>query len=339
MILEHKELKRSLKETMVFTGDHRIVALGGGTGLSVLLRGIKHYTSNITAIVTVADDGGGSGDIRDELGMLPPGDIRNCILALANTEPIMEKLMEYRFKEGKLKGQSFGNLLIAALNDICGSFDNAIGEISNVLAVTGNVVPVTLDKVTLFGELEDGTIIKGESQIPIKQNNSNKKIKRVFLEPYNCKAMPEAIEAIKNADAIILGPGSLYTSIIPNLIVKPIAWEIKKSKAIKIYISNIMTQQGETIGYNLYDHIRAINEHANHDIIQYVIANSGKIPEEMALHYLSENARMVEIDEECLYRNGIELIKEDFICVDNDYIRHDYYKLSQCIFELINRSL
>lgn len=336
MNLEHKGLKGFLNDTGIFTAGPRIVAIGGGTGLSTLLRGIKCYTSNIAAIVTVADDGGSSGILRHDLGMLPPGDIRNCILALANTEPIMEKLMEYRFNEGSLKGQSFGNLFIAALNDICGSFDNAIKEISNVLAVTGNVIPVTLDKVTLFAELEDGAVIKGESQIPIKQYNLNKRIKRVFLEPHNCKAMPEALEAIKNADAIILGPGSLYTSIIPNLLVKGIAREIKKSNAMKIYVCNIMTQQGETLGYSLYDHIRAINEHANQDIIEYVIANYGKIPKDMAVRYSEENAEEVVIDEENLQGKKIKLVRGNFVNIDKDYIRHDYYALARCLFQLIN---
>lgn len=336
MILENKGLKGFLNGVGIFTGGPRIVAIGGGTGLSTLLRGVKCYTSNITAIVTVADDGGGSGVLRDDLDMLPPGDIRNCILALANTEPIMEKLMEYRFKEGRLKGQSFGNLFIAALNDICGSFDNGIKEISNVLAVTGNVIPVTLDKVTLFAEFEDGTVIRGESQIPVKQQNSNKRIKRVFLKPYNCKAIPEALEAIRNADAIILGPGSLYTSVIPNLLVRGIAREIKKSNAMKIYVSNIMTQQGETLGYSLFDHIQAINEHANQDIVEYVIANCGKIPEDMAIRYSGENAKEVIIDVENLNGEGIRVVQGDFVSIDKGYIRHDYYALSNCIFQLIN---
>lgn len=335
-MLDHKGLKGFLNGAGIFSGGPRIVAIGGGTGLSTLLRGIKCYTSNITAIVTAADDGGSSGVLRNDLGMLPPGDIRNCILALSNTEPIMEKLMEYRFKEGTLKGQSFGNLFIAALNDIYGSFDNAIKQISSVLAVTGSVMPVTLDKVTLYAELEDGTIIKGESQIPIKQYSLNKKIKRVFLRPQNCIAMKETLDAIKTADAIILGPGSLYTSVIPNLLVKGIAQEIKKSKALKIYVCNIMTQQGETLGYSVYGHIQAINEHAKNDIIQYVIVNSSKIPEDMALLYSNENAKEVFIDVEKLNNKKIKLIQDDFVNIDKGLIRHNYNKLSHCIFKLIN---
>ncbi|MCQ1531564.1 gluconeogenesis factor YvcK family protein [Lutispora saccharofermentans] len=318
-------------------GGPKIVAIGGGTGLSTLLRGLKAYTSNITAIVTVADDGGGSGILRNDLGMLPPGDIRNCILALANTEPIMESLMQYRFKEGSLRGQSFGNLFIAALNDICGSFDNAIREISNVLAVTGRVVPVTLEDITLFAELDDGTIIRGESQIPIRQISSNKKIKRVYLEPAECEAMPEALKAIKEADAVIIGPGSLYTSIIPNFMVKGVAKAVHEAAAMKIYICNMMTQQGETLGYDLSDHINAINEHAGHDIIEYAIVNSGRIPEDSALRYMDEYAKAVEIDWDNIAAKGIKVVGDDFVRIDKGYVRHDYNALSKCIFTLINQ--
>lgn len=318
-------------------GGPKVVAIGGGTGLSTLLRGLKSYTSNITAIVTMADDGGSSGILRNDLGMLPPGDIRNCILALANTEPIMESLMQYRFKEGSLKGQNFGNLFIAALNDICGSFDNAVREISNVLAVTGKVIPVTLDNVTLYAELDDGTIIKGESQIPKTQVNSSKKIKRVFLEPEDCEPMEEALEAIREADAVVIGPGSLYTSIIPNFMVRNVAKTIYEAKAMKIYVGNIMTQKGETIGYKLCDHIDAINNHAKHDIIEYAIVNTGSIPEELAVKYMDEYANAVEIDWENVREKGIKTVEGNFVRIDKGYVRHDYNKLSRCIFTLLNQ--
>ncbi|SHJ30939.1 gluconeogenesis factor YvcK family protein [Lutispora thermophila] len=329
--------KKLVKNNGWAIGGPKVVAIGGGTGLSTLLRGLKAYTSNITAIVTMADDGGGSGILRNDLGMLPPGDIRNCILALANTEPIMERLMEYRFKEGSLKGQSFGNLFIAALNDICGSFDNAVKEISNVLAVTGKVMPVTLDNVTLYAELDDGTIIKGESQIPKIQISSRKRIKRVFLEPEDCKPMEEALEAIIEADAVIIGPGSLYTSIIPNFMVTDVAKTVYESKAMKIYVCNIMTQKGETIGYRLCDHIDAINEHAKHDIIEYAIVNTGSIPEELAIKYMDEYANAVEIDWENVRAKGIKTVEGDFVRVDKGYVRHDYNELSRCIFTLLSQ--
>lgn len=320
----------------IFSGGPRVVTIGGGTGLSVLLRGLKKYTSNITAIVTVSDDGGSSGMLREDMGILPPGDIRNCIVALANTEPIMEQLMQYRFKEGSLKGQSFGNLFIAALNDICGSFDGAVREVGNVLAVTGKVLPVTLENVILYAELEDGTVVKGESQIPIKQQAINKRIKQVFIRPSNCKALPEALQAIKEADAIILGPGSLYTSIIPNFLVKNIAKTVNHSAAIKIYVCNIMTQQGETIGYSLSEHLTAINGHADKLVIDYAIVNTGEIPESLIGKYETEGASPVVIDYNAVRDLNIRMVEGNFVNIENGFLRHNFNALAECIFQLIN---
>jgi uncharacterized cofD-like protein len=325
-----------LHEKGIISGGPKVVAIGGGTGLSVLLRGIKRYTSNITAIVTVSDDGGGSGVIREDMGILPPGDIRNCIVSLANTEPIMEQLMQYRFKEGSLRGQSFGNLFIAAMNDICGSFDAAVREVSSVLAVTGKVLPVTLDNIVLYAELEDGTVIKGESQIPIKQQAANKRIKRVFLEPSNCKPLPVALKEIQEADVIILGPGSLYTSILPNILVNNMAKAINSSTAMKIYVSNIMTQQGETIGYSLSEHIRAINDHGNKLLIDYAIANTGKIPQALLNKYKSEEASPVLIDYDIIADMGIKVLGGNFVSIEDGYLRHNFDELARQIFKLLN---
>lgn len=334
--MKNHSIKNLLYETGIYSGGPKIVTIGGGTGLSVLLRGLKRFTSNLTAIVTVGDDGGGSGQLREDMGILPPGDIRNCVVALANTEPIIESLMQYRFKEGQLKGQNFGNLFIAALNDICGSFDVAIKEMSNVLAVTGKVLPVTLEDMVLFAELEDGTIIKGESQIPIKQQLAQKKIKKIFIKPSNCKALPEAIEAIQEADAVILGPGSLYTSVIPNLLVKDISKALAKSDAMKIYVSNLMTQWGETLGYTLGDHIEAICAHGERLKIDYAIANNGRIPDDLIEKYRAENAYPVKIDYNNIRNMNISIIESDFVSVEMDYLRHNYNYLSEVIFELIN---
>ncbi len=334
--MKSNSLKNILHEKGIISGGPKIVAIGGGTGLSVLLRGLKKHTSNITAIVTVSDDGGGSGLLREDMGMLPPGDIRNCIVSLANTEPIMEQLMQYRFKEGSLKGQSFGNLFIAAMNDICGSFDSAIKEVSSVLAVTGKVLPVTLEDVVLFAELEDGTVIKGESQIPIKQQSSNKRIKIVFLKPGNCKPIPEALKEIEDADVIILGPGSLYTSIIPNVLVKNIAKAINSSGALKIYVSNMMTQQGETVGYSLSEHIKAINDHGNKLLIDYVIANTGKIPLALLEKYKTEDASPVVIDYDIIADMGIRVLDGDYVSIENGYLRHNFDQLAKRIFKLIS---
>lgn len=329
-------IKDVLHEKGILSGGPRIVAIGGGTGLSVLLRGLKRYTQNITAIVTMSDDGGGSGLIREDMGILPPGDIRNCIVALANTEPIMEQLMQYRFKEGSLKGQSFGNLFIAAMDDICGSFDAAVREVSSVLAVTGKVLPVTLDNVVLFAELEGGTVIKGESQIPIKQKAANKRINRVFLEPRNCKALPVALKELQEADIIILGPGSLYTSIIPNLLVNGMAKAINSSTALKIYVSNIMTQQGETIGYSLSEHIRAINEHGNQLLLDYALANTGRIPQSFLDKYKAEDASPVIIDYDIITDMGIKVLGGNFVSIEDGYLRHNFDELAKQIFKLLN---
>ncbi len=336
LLLKINSVKSSLHGKGIIPGGPKVVAIGGGTGLSVLLRGLKKHTSNITAIVTVSDDGGGSGVLREDMGILPPGDIRNCIVALANTEPIMEQLMQYRFREGKLKGQSFGNLFIAAMNDIYGSFDAAVREVSSVLAVTGKVLPVTLEDVVLYAELEDGTIIRGESQIPIKQQALNKRIRKVFLEPGNCMPMPEALKEIQEADVVVFGPGSLYTSIIPNILVKNIAEAINSTKAMKIYVCNIMTQQGETIGYSLSEHIKAINCHGNRAPIDYAIANTGEIPQALLEKYKTEDASPVLIDYDIIADMGIKVIEGDFVNIENGYLRHDYNKLAEQIFKLLN---
>jgi len=334
--LKSNPIKSLLQDKGILTGGPRVVAIGGGTGLSVLLRGIKKYTSNITAIVTVSDDGGGSGIIREDMGILPPGDIRNCIVALANTEPIMEQLMQYRFKDGSLRGQCFGNLLIAAMNDICGSFDAGVREVSSVLAVTGKVLPVTLSDVVLYAELVDGTVIKGESQIPIKQQAANKRVRRVFLEPDNCEPLPVALKEIQEADLIILGPGSLYTSIIPNILVNNMAEAINSSAALKIYVSNIMTQQGETIGYSLSEHIRAINDHGNRLLIDYAIANTGEIPEVLLDKYKSEDASPVFIDYDIIADMGIKVLTGNFVSIKDGYLRHNFDELARQIFKLLN---
>ncbi|MEA4845619.1 MAG: YvcK family protein [Clostridiaceae bacterium] len=334
--MKNNSIRDILHEKGIISGGPKIVAIGGGTGLSVLLRGLKKYTSNITAIVTVSDDGGGSGLIREDMGILPPGDIRNCIVSLANTEPIMEQLMQYRFREGALKGQCFGNLFIAAMNDICGTFDAAVREVSSVLAVTGRVLPVTLESVVLYAELEDGTVIKGESQIPIKQQALNKRIRKVFLRPGNCRPLPVALKEIQEADVVILGPGSLYTSIIPNILVKNMAKAINSSGALKIYVSNLMTQQGETIGYSLSEHIKAINDHGNKVLIDYAIANTGKIPQGLLEKYETEDASPVLIDYAIIADMGIKVIEGNFVNIENGYLRHDFNELAEQIFRLLN---
>ncbi|WP_027340149.1 gluconeogenesis factor YvcK family protein [Halonatronum saccharophilum] len=309
----------------------KIVVVGGGTGLSTMLRGIKKFTDNITAIVTVADDGGSSGALRNELGILPPGDIRNCLVALADTEPLMEKLFQYRFTEGDdLKGHSFGNLFIATMSEVLGDFEEAVKESSKVLAIKGQVLPSTLEDLRLSARLDNGELIKGESQIPKVRG----KIEEVFIHPKDSKPLPEALEAIKDADAIILGPGSLYTSVLPNLLVRDLTKSIKVSPAAKIYICNVMTQLGETDDYKASDHIEAIYDHVGPGIVDYIISNNELIDNELLEKYAQEGAKPVKVDCDRLKELGVKII-EGGVVDQSDLVRHDPEKLAQVIIELI----
>jgi uncharacterized cofD-like protein len=247
----------------------RIVAIGGGTGLSTLLRGLKQYTSNLFAIVTVADDGGSSGRLRDEYRILPPGDFRQCLIALADAEPLMKQLFDHRFKEGSLGGHSFGNLFIMAMADVTGNFEHALRESGKVLAVKGTIVPSTLQDVTLVASI-NGSTVEGESKIP-KQNAP---ISHVFLKPDGAQVNPEAAQAILNAELVIIGPGSLYTSILPNLLVEGMVEAIKASPALKVYICNLAAQNGETDGYDVDDYLRVIVEHVGSNLFDFVLVNS-----------------------------------------------------------------
>jgi uncharacterized cofD-like protein len=306
-----------------------IVALGGGTGLSTLLRGIKKYRCNITAVVTVADDGGSSGILRNELGVLPPGDIRNCLVALSEEESLMSRLFQYRFPaKGILAGHSFGNLFLTAMAAISGGFDNAIAKSGEVLAIRGCVLPVTLSNVTLEAELENGKIIKGESSV----SKTKEKIRKINLTPFAPPAAPEVLEAIKKADVIIFGPGSLYTSIIVNLLVDAVADTIKASKAYKIYVCNIMTQPGETSGYKLSDHIKAIEEHSYDGIIDCILMNKGKIPEKVLKRYKRYGSYQVEAD-----KVKIKTVKNSLFS-DEIYARHDSAKLTDALIKIIKEN-
>ncbi len=314
--------------------DKKIVVVGGGTGLSTMLRGLKKYTENITAIVTVADDGGGSGVLRDEMGILPPGDIRNCILALAETEPLMEKILNYRFSEGSLTGQSFGNLFLAAMNGVCGNYVEAVRNVSEILSVKGTILPVTLDDVHINAHLYDGSIIKGECNISEGLKIGDKRIQNIELVPKNAKILPDAKNAIADADLIILGPGSIYTSVIPNLLVKGVYKAIKRSNARVVYVCNIMSQPGESDNMTAYDHIDAIYRHSCEGLIDICVANTQDLPERMKKSYRLENSSRVVIDEKKFKENNIRLIKHDLVSVKNNkYIRHNPRELAKTIFE------
>jgi len=325
------ELVDKIYEKRVLEKGSRIVVIGGGTGLAMLLHGLKAYTSNLTAVVTVADDGGSSGRLRKEFDVLPPGDIRNCLVALAEAEPLMGKLFQFRFEEGtELAGHSFGNLFITAMSKVTGDFEAAIKESSKVLAIRGSVVPSTLDKVTLLAEHADGSETVGESQIP----KSLSPVRRIRLQPVNCRPTAEAIEAIRKADAIVLGPGSLYTSIMPNLLVGRMYQEIIASKAIKIYVCNVMTQKGETDDLKASDHLRAIIEHTGPGIVDYCIVNTARIPVEMIEKYKSQDASPVVPDSENLRKMKIKAVEAHIISTKG-HVRHDAAKLAKIILDLV----
>jgi len=305
----------------------RVVTLGGGTGMSSLLRGLKEYTNNLTAIVTVADDGGSSGRLRRDLGVLPPGDFRQCIVAMADAEPLMSELFQYRFSEaGDLSGHSFGNLFIVAMSRITGNFERALKESSRVLAVRGQIVPSTLEDVTLCAELDDESTIEGESSIPL----GPAPIRRVYLRPADAPAYPEAVEAILHADMIVIGPGSLYTSIMPNLLVEGIDQAIKDSRALKVYVCNVATQPGETDGYALSDHVKALHKHVGHGVFNCVLANN------RYLDYKPEwNQVAVKIDE--LQKSpGVTIVAADVV-EETFPTRHNSMKLAQALIDLYAR--
>lgn len=319
--------------------DLNVVVIGGGTGLSVLLRGLKHKYKNITAIVTVADDGGGSGVLREDLGMLPPGDIRSCIIALANTEPTMEKLLQYRFDEGRLKGQSFGNLFIAAMDGISKNFEYAIKKISDILAVTGRVLPVSNEDVHLVAQLENGQVIKGESNIPKQVIKSGSKIKKITYNKEDVRSVTEVPLAIMEADIILIGPGSLYTSIIPSLIIEDVSLALKKTKGKIAFVTNLMTQPGETTDYLIKDHVEAAVDHIGENVFDYVISNDGFINQDDRERYNKEGSKFLTIteeDSEYFKKKNIIKIEGDFIEVVKGYVRHNALVIADVVEKLVD---
>jgi uncharacterized cofD-like protein len=315
----------------------KVVLVGGGTGLSTVLRGIKNYASynheNISAIVTVADDGGSSGKLRRELDMIAPGDIRNCIVALSKEENLLSKLFNFRFEShGELSGHSFGNLFLAALSGINkGDFEKAVKMACDILAVKGKIIPASLHNVNIGAEFEDGSKIVGESMITEK--GKEKKINHIFLSPSDAKANPEAVKALNEADAIILGPGSLYTSIIPNLLFPQIRDAIIKSKALKIFVCNIMTQPGETSNFSASDHISTLY-HYIPGSINFAIVNKGDMSIELLEKYKKDGAFPVELDNNELKSMNI-LPVMDNILLEGDYLRHNSDKLARIIIRLV----
>ncbi|MBV8152290.1 MAG: YvcK family protein [Candidatus Eremiobacteraeota bacterium] len=322
----------ALFQTRLRSG-YRIVAIGGGTGLSTLLRGLKRRTLNLTAVVTVSDDGGSSGRLQKELGILPPGDVRNCLVALADDEALVTDLFRYRFHLGEgLSGHSFGNLFLAAMTGITGNFDAAVKESSRVLNVKGRVLPATLSVSRLVATMEDGGIVEGESAITA----SKRPIKKITLDPH---ALPlaEVIEAIRSADAIVLGPGSLYTSIVPNLLVDRIAREIEAASAVKIYVCNVMTQPGETDGFTASRHLEVMLEHADAKVCDYVVVNS-EPPRRLRDLYAEEGQVWIEPDVAGLAELGVKPVVADVIG-ETTNVRHDPEKLANVVIALIDDAI
>ena len=321
LLVQQRQLQRGPK----------IVILGGGTGLSTLLRGLKKISTNLTAVVTVFDDGGSSGRLRREQGILPPGDIRNCLVALAEAEPLVTRLFEHRFKGGDLDGHSFGNLFIASMVQVTGDLETAVKECSKVLAIRGRVLPTTLHDVTLCAEFTDGAVVEGESAI----TRAGRVIRRVYLKPARVPALQDVLEAVGEADLLILGPGSLYTSVIPNLLVERVADAIRQSRALKVYVCNVMTQQGETRGFRASDHVRVLLEQRGPGLFEYVLVNTRR-PRNQALlaRYSREGAEPVEPDLDAIRTLGPKPVPEDLISED-ELVRHDPRKITTVLLQLL----
>lgn len=309
----------------------KIVALGGGTGLSTLLRGLKEYPVKLSAVVAVTDDGGSSGRLRKELGIIPPGDIRNCLVALSKEESLMSKLFQHRFREkGSLWGHSFGNIFLAALSSLSGGFGRGVAEAGNVLFIKGDVIPVTLSDVRLKAELVGGRFVTGERRI--SSLAPGEKIKKIFLVGKKVRVYPPAASAVMNADYVVFGPGSLYTSIVTNLLVPGLSDALKKSRARKIYVSNIMTQPGETDGYTLSDHVNALREHAGVDF-DYILVDRSKLDPRVLARYAVSGAHPVIDDLASGYSGSAETIGAKFVSASH-YARHDSRKLARAIMRV-----
>lgn len=329
---KNKEIIDIIYEKRFLSKGPKIVAIGGGTGLSTILEGLKEYTSNITAIVAVADEGGSSGRIREEFGILPPGDIRNCLVSLAEAPQLMRDLFQYRFREGEgIKGHSFGNIFITAMTQITGSFKDAVKESSIILAIKGRVLPSSLDDIRLKAEYNDGSVEEGENKIPQEE----KVIKRICLIPQDAKSNPEVIEAIKEAEIIIFGPGSLFTSIIPNLLIEQVKAEVAKRDVMKLYLCNVMTQPGETDGFTAFDHLDKIISHSGEDIVNCCLVNSGRLKHELLIKYAQKKSFPVIFDRERFKKAGVSIFEGDVVSKD-DYLRHNSQNAAREIMNIYN---
>ena len=333
------KVKSLIFNKKVYNEGPNIVVIGGGTGLASVLKGLKNYTSNITAIVTVSDYGEKVTDSRKLLETMPLDDIKDSFSALSENETVMNGILNYKFTQGRLKSLCFGDIYLLAMKELFGDFTASIEQSKNVLNMVGKVLPVTLEPIDICAELEDGTVIKNREQIPEIVSSKVSKINRIFINPSNCSPAPGVIEALQNADAIIIGPGSLYTNVIPNLLVKGVAKAIKENKGFKIYISNIMTEPGQTDNYTLSDHIKALNEHAGKGIVDYCIYDTGEIIPEFVRKYNREGADLVEEDIYKAKEQGVKLLQRNLSYIDGEFIRHNPDAIASSIIELICEDL
>ena len=328
-------LKKLLYENSALKKGPKVVVIGGGSGLSNILRGLKEYTANITAIVTTFDNGGSTGKLVDEMSdVIAPGDIRKCIAALSTSESTMNDLLTYRFKDGHIDNHSLGNLIIVALTDITGSFANAVKKTSEIFKIRGKVLPVTLDKMQLCAGLEDGEVVVGEANIPTRVKESKSPIKQIFLKEGSCKPAPEVIESLQDADIIVIGPGSLYTSVACNLLVDNISRAIIQSKAKKVFISNLMNQPGETDGYTLARHVNEVERYIGKHVLDYCIANNGEITEEMIKDFNQGMSTPVVNDLENIQNRAISVIQEDLVVTAPNSILHDSKRVAELIIAI-----
>ena len=332
---ETSNLKTLIFNKKVYNQGPKIVAIGGGAGLNSVLKGLKNYTDNITAVVTVSDYGEQQTESRKMLDTLPLDDVKESIIALSSDEEAMGKLMNFKFSSGRLSNLSFSDMYFLAMNTLYNDFTESVKESQNIFNMTGKVLPVTLEEIKICAELEDGTVIQSKDKIPELINDTTSKISRIFITPSNCKPAPGVIEAIMDADAIVIGPGSLYTNVIPNLLVKGVAKAIKESKAFKIYVSNLMTEPGQTDNYTLSEHIKAINEHVGKGVIQYCIYDTGEITPEYIRKYNMEGAELVEQDVSKVKVEGVSLIQRNLSHIENGKIRHNPDAIAASIIQLI----
>lgn len=332
---EEENLSSLIFNRKVYNQGPKIVVIGGGAGLNSVLKGLKNYTDNLTAIVTVSDYGETSTDSRKLLKTLPLDDIKESIVALSSNDEEMENLLNYKFENGKLQSLSFGDIYLLAMQNVHNDFEKSVQQCSEILNMTGKVLPVTMEEIKICAELEDGTVVENRSEIPDIVNKKSSKINRIFINPTNCKAAPGVIEAIEEADAVIIGPGNLYTNVIPNLLVTGVARAIKNCKGFKIYISNIMTEPGQTYDYSLSDHIKAIIDHVGEKVVDYCIYDTGEIVPEFIRKYNMEGSDLVEQDIAKAKSLGVHLLKRDLATIDSERIRHNPDAIAAAIVELI----